>query len=134
MRFLVSVIHVRMLAGYQPTAPTVQASTLIVSADDSPNAPARAYWPRVLGRSVSTLPADGGRRPLHFPTASAGRGGRHVDPEVAPRLRIVDVPCRDGEHEDAPMSQPAPTTPDPRLSGEPAPTGRTPLQNRVMPT
>ncbi len=29
------------------------------SLKNAPNAPARAYWPRVLGRSVSTLPADG---------------------------------------------------------------------------
>lgn len=32
------------------------------------------------------------------------------------------------------MSQSDRTTPGPRLPGEPAPTGRTPLQNRVMPT
>ncbi len=74
MRFLVSVIHIRMLAGYQPTAPTVQASTLIVSADDSPNAPARAYWPRVLGRSVSTLPADGDHYTFLRPPLAAEAG------------------------------------------------------------
>jgi hypothetical protein len=58
-RFDVFQAHSRMLAGYQPAIPPLQAPTLIVSADDSPNAPARAHWPRVLTGPVSTLRVDG---------------------------------------------------------------------------
>jgi len=58
-RFDVFGAHIRMLTGYQPTAPTVQAPTLIISADDSPNSSARAHWPRVLGGPVCTLRVDG---------------------------------------------------------------------------
>jgi amino acid adenylation domain-containing protein len=58
-RFEVFQAHARMLAGYQAAAPVaVTAPALIVSADGSPNAPARAHWPTVLGGPVSTLPVD----------------------------------------------------------------------------
>jgi thioesterase domain-containing protein/acyl carrier protein len=58
-RFDIFQAHARMLAGYQPAAPAVQAPTLIVSADDSPNAPCRADWPRVLGGPVATQRVQG---------------------------------------------------------------------------
>jgi amino acid adenylation domain-containing protein len=51
--------HLRMLAGYQATAPRVTAPTLIVSADNSVNAPDRSRWPLVLGGSVRTHRVDG---------------------------------------------------------------------------
>ncbi len=53
-RFDVFQAHVLMLAGYQPAGTAVRAPTLIVSADESPNAPCRADWPRVLSGPVST--------------------------------------------------------------------------------
>jgi thioesterase domain-containing protein len=57
-RFDVFQAHIRMLSGYQPEAPAVRAPTLIVSADDSPNAPCRAHWPRVLDGPVTTQCVD----------------------------------------------------------------------------
>ena len=54
-RFDVFQAHHRMLAGYRPAGPAVRAPTLIVSADDSLNAPAREHWPLVLGGPVATL-------------------------------------------------------------------------------
>jgi amino acid adenylation domain-containing protein len=57
-RFEVFVAHIRMLSQYQPEIPAVQAPTLIVSADRSPNAPCRAHWPRVLAGPVSTQSVD----------------------------------------------------------------------------
>jgi amino acid adenylation domain-containing protein len=53
-RFDIFRAHAQMLAGYQPAGPAVQAPTLIVSADNSPNAPARSRWPGVLTGPVST--------------------------------------------------------------------------------
>ena len=58
-RFDVFQAHIQILAGYQPTAPVVRAPTLIIGADDSPNAPALALWPRVLGGPVATQPVPG---------------------------------------------------------------------------
>jgi amino acid adenylation domain-containing protein len=57
-RFDVFQAHIAMLAGYQPAGPALRAATLIVSADHSPNAPARALWPQLLAGPVSTLPVD----------------------------------------------------------------------------
>jgi amino acid adenylation domain-containing protein len=59
-RFDIFQAHVRILAGYQPAGPAVGAPTLIVSADDSPNAPASSRWPGVLRGPVSTqrVPGD----------------------------------------------------------------------------
>src|SRR6266566_4915326 len=57
-RFGVFQAHTRMLAGFRPAGPAFKAPTLIASADHSPNAPTRAYWPRVLGGYVSTLRLD----------------------------------------------------------------------------
>ncbi len=58
-RFEVFQAHVRMLAGYQPAGPPVRAPALIVSAQGSPNAPAAARWPGVLGGPVAALPVPG---------------------------------------------------------------------------
>jgi amino acid adenylation domain-containing protein len=59
-RFDVFRAHVLMLAGYQPTAPQVSAATLIVSADSSPNAPARDHWLVVLSGpcNIRGVPGD----------------------------------------------------------------------------
>jgi thioesterase domain-containing protein len=61
-RFEVFQAHVRMLAGYQPAAAgtngQVRAPALVISADGSPNAPTRDYWPGVLGGPVRVLPVD----------------------------------------------------------------------------
>jgi amino acid adenylation domain-containing protein len=46
--------HAGMLAGYQPDSQAVRAPTLIVSADDSPNAPCRSLWPDALAGPVRT--------------------------------------------------------------------------------
>ncbi len=54
-RFGVFGAHVRMLAGYQPPEHAVLAPTLIVSADSSPNAPARSRWPGALAGPVTTV-------------------------------------------------------------------------------
>jgi amino acid adenylation domain-containing protein len=51
-RFDVFSAHSRMIAGYQPAAPRVRASALIVSALDSLNAPARERWPSLLSGPV----------------------------------------------------------------------------------
>jgi amino acid adenylation domain-containing protein len=58
-RFDVFAAHSGMLAGYRPAGPSVRAPTLIVSADDSPNAPAAARWPQVLDGPVSALRVAG---------------------------------------------------------------------------
>jgi thioesterase domain-containing protein len=58
-RFDVFGAHTQLLAGYRPTGPAVQAPTLIVSADGSPNRAAAQRWPSVLGGPVSTLHVDG---------------------------------------------------------------------------
>ncbi|HEY1917768.1 MAG TPA: amino acid adenylation domain-containing protein [Streptosporangiaceae bacterium] len=58
-RFEVFGGHVQLLAGYEPQVPAVRAPTLIVSATDSPNAPAAAHWPRVLAGPVATMPVAG---------------------------------------------------------------------------
>jgi thioesterase domain-containing protein len=50
--------HFRMLAGYQAAGPPVKAPTLIVSADNSANAPDRTRWPRLLGGPVRTQRVD----------------------------------------------------------------------------
>ncbi|HEY3732897.1 MAG TPA: amino acid adenylation domain-containing protein [Streptosporangiaceae bacterium] len=54
-RFGVFRAHARMLAGYQPAGPAISARTLIVSADGSPNAPARTRWPQVLSGPTATM-------------------------------------------------------------------------------
>ena len=58
-RFEVFRAHVRMLTGYAPAGPPILAPTLVMSAKDSPNAPAAADWPRVLGGQVTTLRLPG---------------------------------------------------------------------------
>jgi len=59
-RFDVFRAHWQMIGGYEPEpSPAVQAPTLIVSANDSPNAPTRDLWPKVLAGPVTTLPVDG---------------------------------------------------------------------------
>jgi len=59
-RFDVFRAHWQMMDGYEPEpSPAVQAPTLIVSANDSPNAPTRDLWPNVLAGPVTTLPIDG---------------------------------------------------------------------------
>ena len=59
-RFDVFRAHWQLLSGYQPEpSPAVQAPTLLVSANDSPNAPTRDLWPQVLAGPVTTLPVDG---------------------------------------------------------------------------
>jgi thioesterase domain-containing protein len=50
--------HQRMLDGYQPAGPAAAASTLIVSANASLNAPARDHWPRVLAGPLTTVRLD----------------------------------------------------------------------------
>ena len=57
-RFAIFAAHNLMLTGYQPALPAVQAPTLIISADRSPNAPARTHWPRVLSGGVRIHSAD----------------------------------------------------------------------------
>jgi amino acid adenylation domain-containing protein len=58
-RFAVFRAHIRMLAGYRPSAPAVAAPALIVSAGDSPNAPAAGHWPAVLAGQVQSLRLPG---------------------------------------------------------------------------
>jgi amino acid adenylation domain-containing protein len=57
-RFGLFAAHSRMLAGYRPAGSRVRAATLIVSADNSLNAPARALWPGQLTGEVSVLPVE----------------------------------------------------------------------------
>jgi thioesterase domain-containing protein len=57
-RFDLFAAHSRMLAGYRPASPAVRAPTLIVSADHSPNAPARSRWPDLLDGPVSVISVD----------------------------------------------------------------------------
>lgn len=73
-QFEVFRAHTAMLAGYQPAPPAVQAPTLIVSADRSPNAPAREHWPRVLAGPVSVLAVDSDHYEFLRPPASAEVG------------------------------------------------------------
>ena len=58
-RFDVFQRHVRMLAGYRPAGAPVRAPALIVSADDSPNAPFRHRWPALLAGPVTVRPVAG---------------------------------------------------------------------------
>jgi thioesterase domain-containing protein len=51
--------HQRILSGYIPGGAPVAAPTLIVSANRSPNAPARARWPHLLRGPVTTVAVDG---------------------------------------------------------------------------
>jgi hypothetical protein len=49
-----------MLAGYRPDLSSITTvPTLIISANDSPNARTRTEWPHVLAGPVTTLPVDG---------------------------------------------------------------------------
>jgi thioesterase domain-containing protein len=58
-RFTLFAAHSRMLAGYRPTPPGSRAPALIVSAANSPNAPAAGHWQRLLGSGpVSVLRVD----------------------------------------------------------------------------
>jgi amino acid adenylation domain-containing protein len=58
-RYQLFAAHNRMLAGYQPGTEGVRAATLIVSARNSPNAPAAARWQGLLSEApVSVLPVD----------------------------------------------------------------------------
>jgi amino acid adenylation domain-containing protein len=63
--------HTAMLDGYRPAQPAVQAPALIVSADRSPNAPARDRWPQVLAGPVSVLAIDSDHYEFLRPPASA---------------------------------------------------------------
>lgn len=58
-RFAVFAAHRQAIAGYRP-AGSVRASTLLIGAEDSPNAAAQRRWPEVLTGPVSTsyLPGD----------------------------------------------------------------------------
>ena len=49
-----------MLAGYQPGVPGVRAPTLIVSAADSPNAPASGLWKGLLRSGPASVLRVGG--------------------------------------------------------------------------
>jgi thioesterase domain-containing protein len=58
-RFGLFSAHSRMLAGYRPSAPGVRAPTLIVSAANSPNAPAAGHWQNLLSNGpVSVRQVD----------------------------------------------------------------------------
>lgn len=72
IRFDVFRAHWQLLAGYQPEpSPALRAPTLIVSANESPNAPTRDLWPEVLAGPVTTLPVDGDHYTfLHPPTVT----------------------------------------------------------------
>jgi amino acid adenylation domain-containing protein len=72
LRFDVFGAHWQMLTGYQPEpSPAVQAPTVIISANDSPNAASRELWPQVLAGPVTTLPVDGDHYTfLHPPTVA----------------------------------------------------------------
>ena len=72
VRFDVFGAHWQMLTGFQPEpSPAVQAPTLIISANDSPNAASRKLWPQVLAGPVTTLPVDGDHYTfLHPPTVA----------------------------------------------------------------
>jgi hypothetical protein len=52
--------HHHMLAGYQAEGLAVRAPALIISAEDSPNAPDLTRWPSVLSGPVTTqsMPGD----------------------------------------------------------------------------
>jgi amino acid adenylation domain-containing protein len=54
-RFDVFSAHTAIMAGYRPREPAVRARTLLVSADESPNAPARSLWPGQLSGPVTLL-------------------------------------------------------------------------------
>jgi amino acid adenylation domain-containing protein len=60
-RFAVFSAHTRLLAGYcpAPSAEPVRARTLIVSASDSPNAPAAQLWAATLGHQANVLTVGG---------------------------------------------------------------------------
>jgi len=57
-RFDLFAAHSRMLAGYRPAGIPVRAATLIVSAANSLNTPARELWPGQLNGEVSILSVD----------------------------------------------------------------------------
>ncbi|MGH3410124.1 MAG: hypothetical protein ACRDRJ_47650 [Streptosporangiaceae bacterium] len=77
-RFDVFQRHVRMLSGYRPAGAPVRAPALIVSADDSPNAPFRHRWPARLAGPVTVRPVAGDHYAFLRPplVAEAGRAIR----------------------------------------------------------
>jgi amino acid adenylation domain-containing protein len=87
-RFALFAAHTRMLAGYRPASPGVRAPALIVSADRSPNAPARERWPDLLTGPVSVMSVDSDhyaflRPPLVADLAAAIRTWREGHPDGA---------------------------------------------------
>jgi amino acid adenylation domain-containing protein len=74
-RFSLFAAHTRMLAGYRPSGPGVRAPTLIVSAADSPNAPAAGLWKSLLSNGpVSVFHVDGDHYAFLRPALVTGVG------------------------------------------------------------
>ena len=91
VRFDVFGAHWQMLTGFQPEpSPAVQAPTLIISANDSPNAASRKLWPQVLAGPVHDAP--GRRRSLHLLAPADGRQGRRLT-QASKRADIARLAC-----------------------------------------
>jgi amino acid adenylation domain-containing protein len=98
-RFDVFQRHVRMLAGYRPAGAPVRAPALIVSADDSPNAPFRHRWPALLGGPVTVRPVAGDHYAFLRPplVAEVGRAIRnHPREEAVSADMEIEAVARDG--------------------------------------
>jgi amino acid adenylation domain-containing protein len=93
-RFAVFAAHSAIMAGYQPAGPRVRARTLLVSADESPNAPARSLWPGQISGPVSVLTVRSDhygflRAPLAADVAAAIRAWhRSAGPDPAGHERL----------------------------------------------
>ncbi len=98
-RFDVFQRHVRMLAGYRPAGAPVRAPALIVSADDSPNAPFRHRWPALLAGPVTVRPVAGDHYAFLRPplVAEVGRAIRsHPREEAVSADMEIEAVARDG--------------------------------------
>jgi thioesterase domain-containing protein len=90
-RFALFAAHTRMLAGYQPSQAKLRAPTLIISANDSPNFPARFAWPNRFAGPVSIMCVQADhyaflRPPLVADVAAAIRTWREGHPDEPPNF------------------------------------------------
>ena len=88
-----------MLAAYRPAGAPVRAPALIVSADDSPNAPFRHRWPALLAGPVTVRPVAGDHYAFLRPplVAEVGRAIRsHPREEAVSADMEIEAVARDG--------------------------------------
>jgi surfactin synthase thioesterase subunit len=83
-RFGVFSAHHRMLAGYRPDS-SLRVPAIILSARDSPNAPAADLWRNVLSGPVTTAVVDGDHYAFLRPPLVSGAAASILELHGGPR-------------------------------------------------